>query len=61
MQVLQKTSAELLGKKLERHALNEGDTITAFTLPDATGKPVSSEQLLGSGFLVVSFYRGGWC
>lgn len=61
MRVLQKTSAELLGKKLERHALSQGDTIPAFTLPDATGKPVSSEQLLESGFLVISFYRGGWC
>lgn len=61
MQALQKTAAELLGKKLERHALNRGDTIPAFTLPDATGNPVSSEQLLESGFLVVSFYRGGWC
>ena len=40
--------------------LKVGDTIPAFTLPDATGHPVSSAALLAKGPLVVSFYRGGW-
>ena len=61
MQTLQKASKELLEKKLERHALNRGDKMPAFTLPDSRGKSVSSEQLLENGLLVISFYRGGWC
>ena len=32
----------------------------SFTLPDVNGKNVSLEEFT-SDFLVVSFYRGGWC
>lgn len=38
-----------------------GEQAPLFTLPDATGKPVSLEDLLGSGPVVVVFYRGAWC
>ena len=41
--------------------MKQGDTIPAFTLSDATGKQVSSDQILESGPVVISFYRGGWC
>ena len=61
LQTMQKTSAEIISKNLHHGALKSGDTIPAFTLPDATGTPVSSDQLLKSGLLVISFYRGGWC
>ena len=42
------------------HSLSVGDTMPAFTLPNATGRLVSSAELLANGPLVVSFYRGGW-
>jgi peroxiredoxin len=61
LHTLQRTSAELMAKNLEDRALKQGDTIPAFTLPDATGTQVSSEQLLMDGPIVISFYRGGWC
>jgi peroxiredoxin len=32
-----------------------------FTLPDATGKPVSLARRLGDGPVVLQFYRGDWC
>lgn len=32
-----------------------------FTLPDATGTPVSSAKLLNKGPLLITFYRGNWC
>ena len=32
-----------------------------FTLDDATGTPVSLDQLVASGPAVIVFYRGGWC
>lgn len=55
----------------ERKALREqgvpsgtiaaGDTLTDFTLPDATGADVSLSQVLADGPAVLVFYRGGWC
>ena len=32
-----------------------------FTLEDATGAPVSLDQLVEAGPAVIVFYRGGWC
>jgi len=42
-------------------ALTFGESIPRFTLPDASGRPVSSADLLAAGPVVISFYRGGWC
>lgn len=44
-----------------KNALNVGGTMPEFTLTDANGKDVSSNDLLKSGNLVVVFYRGAWC
>jgi peroxiredoxin len=38
-----------------------GDLLEDFTLPDASGTPVSLSELLAEGPAVVVFYRGGWC
>jgi peroxiredoxin len=38
-----------------------GEQAPLFTLSDAVGKPVSLEDLLGRGPVVVVFYRGAWC
>jgi peroxiredoxin len=32
-----------------------------FTLDDATGTPVSLDQIIATGPAVIVFYRGGWC
>ena len=37
-----------------------GQPAPAFTLPNATGQPVSLQGLLAHGPLVLSFYRGRW-
>ena len=42
-------------------ALNVGAKMPAFSLKDANGNVVSSENLLKQGNLVVVFYRGAWC
>ena len=42
------------------NSLKVGDAMPAFSLPNATGKTVSSSDLLATGPLVVSFYRGAW-
>jgi len=42
-------------------ALNVGAKMPSFTLSDANGKSVNSDDLLKKGNLVVVFYRGAWC
>jgi len=46
---------------LALRALSVGDEMPPFVLPDATGRMVSSSDLLVRGPLVVVFYRGSWC
>jgi peroxiredoxin len=41
--------------------LKSGDTAPDFTLPGSDGHIVSLKDLLKSGPVVLSFYRGGWC
>ena len=52
---------ELKASGILDRALKVGATMPAFTLPDAHGNSVSSEELLSRGPLVVIFYRGAWC
>jgi peroxiredoxin len=38
-----------------------GDKLSAFALPDATGKTVTLDEFTADGPAVLVFYRGGWC
>lgn len=58
---LERSTTELKNLKIEKGAKTVGDKIPAFTLKDATGASVSSDELLKQGPLVISFYRGSWC
>lgn len=42
-------------------AIASGDKAPDFSLPAASGQLVSLEELLKSGPVVVTFYRGDWC
>lgn len=42
-------------------ALKIGDPMPMFALPNAEGRFVTSDELLRSGPLVISFNRGKWC
>ncbi|KAH8647700.1 thioredoxin-like protein [Xylariales sp. PMI_506] len=44
-------------------AIKPGDTLPEFAMTDATGKQVTSSELLAehSRGLLVTFYRGSWC
>ena len=46
---------------LAQHSLRAGQQAPGFTLPDASGQPVSLAVLLASGPVVLVFYRGNWC
>ena len=52
---------KLMASNFGDNALNVGDTIPRFTLPNAKGEPVAIANVLKNGPLVISFYRGGWC
>jgi peroxiredoxin len=41
--------------------VGRGERIDDFTLPDATGSPVTLGEIVADGPAVVVFYRGGWC
>jgi len=43
------------------HALAPGAPMPGFLLPNAEGQLLSSAELLESGPLVVTFFRGEWC
>ena len=42
-------------------AINVGETAPGFALPNAAGKSIVLKDLLKSGPVVLTFYRGGWC
>ncbi|KAI1098341.1 AhpC-TSA-domain-containing protein [Jackrogersella minutella] len=42
-------------------AIQPGQKLPAFSLPDSLNKTISSSDLLAKGPLLITFYRGGWC
>ncbi|KAI0836888.1 AhpC-TSA-domain-containing protein [Hypoxylon sp. FL0890] len=42
-------------------AIQPGQKLPEFQLPDSLNKTVSSSDLLSKGPLLITFYRGGWC
>ncbi|POR50808.1 peroxiredoxin-like family protein [Bosea psychrotolerans] len=53
--------AGLVARGVAAGAVSVGDIIPPFALPNAEGRFVHSADLLSSGPLVISFYRGSWC
>ena len=53
--------AQLVASGMTEASLKAGDRTPEFELPSVDGRLVSSEELLGRGPLVLSFFRGGWC
>ena len=58
---LETAARELLAENRAMMSLLQGETAEDFELPDSGGKPVRLSQLLRSGPVVLTFYRGGWC
>jgi peroxiredoxin len=52
---------ELTASGVAQRALRAGDHAPDFSLPDARGGSVRLKDLLLTGPVVLSFYRGGWC
>lgn len=58
--IMEHSTNQLKEQALSTKALGKGETLPLFNLPDINGKSVSLKDF-DSDFLVVSFYRGGWC
>ena len=59
--IMAQATTDLINSKIAEQSLNVGDIVPNFTLPNAVGKTVEWQKLLGQGAIVISFYRGGWC
>ena len=59
--LMEQAAIELIESGISDRALQAGDTIPNFVLPNATGKSVDIQDILSSGLVIISFYRGGWC
>lgn len=60
-EVFDRSIRDLLDGGIPAGSVKAGDVLESFTLDDATGTPVSLDQLVERGPAVVVFYRGGWC
>lgn len=47
--------------RIAAQSLQPGSQAPDFTLPDVQGKPVTLSELLRTGPVVLTFYRGNWC
>jgi peroxiredoxin len=61
VEVFDRSIENLLDEGMPADVVTVGDTLASFTLSDATGTPVSLDELVESGPAVIVFYRGGWC
>lgn len=59
--VMHRATADLIATGQHDRALKAGDKAPDFTLSDPDGKPVRLADLLSSGPVVLTFYRGVWC
>jgi len=58
---MEAVTAELATTDLVDQALQSGQQIPDFELPDATGNLICSSDLRAQGPVLISFYRGNWC
>jgi thiol-disulfide isomerase/thioredoxin len=56
-----RTDMQLAASGIAQRALKAGDRAPDFNLPDARGGYVRLKDLLATGPVVLSFYRGSWC
>ena len=61
MALSEKAVAELFASGIEQKILPIGATAPEFILPDASGRPVRSADLLSFGPVILNFFRGRWC
>lgn len=58
--IMERSTNELKDASLSSNAIQKGDVLPIFNLPNVNGKVVKLTDYQAD-FLVISFYRGGWC
>ena len=58
--IMHQAAEELRNSKILERVLKKGDRAPHFTLENAEGQQVSSEDILSQGLMVLTFYRGRW-
>src|ERR1700728_2693624 len=61
VEVFDQSIRDLLDQGVPAGTIKAGDRLEPFTLDDASGTPVSLDEILEAGPAVIVFYRGGWC
>lgn len=61
VEVFDRNIQDSLDQGIPSDAIKVGDGLEPFTLDDATGAPVSLDQIVEAGPAVIVFYRGDWC
>ncbi|PRX57682.1 peroxiredoxin-like family protein [Flagellimonas meridianipacifica] len=60
-EVMKRSTKELLDAEISKKAIQTGDILPDFILPDENQKEVTLGEMLQDDYLIISFYRGGWC
>jgi hypothetical protein len=58
--VMQRSIDDLRASGTMSGVVNVGQPAPDFTLPNASGQPVSLKEMLTRGPVILSFYRGRW-
>ncbi|MDQ6950653.1 MAG: peroxiredoxin-like family protein [Mariprofundales bacterium] len=61
LEIMLQSTKELTNSGIATRALQAGAQAPRFTLSDSNGTPVSLDELLAKGAVVINFYRGSWC
>lgn len=59
--LIAKSINELISSGIVEQSLQIGDFVPNFVLPNAFAQPIELYNLLASGAVVISFFRGHWC
>ncbi|UII76996.1 AhpC/TSA family protein [Flagellimonas sp. HMM57] len=59
--IMQQSTKALLDANISEKATTTGDVLPDFELPDEHENQVHLNELLQNEYLILSFYRGGWC
>lgn len=61
LNVFRQSIEDLKTKRIEENSIRIGDQMPEFSLLNALGKIISSEEILKDGKVILAFYRGSWC
>ncbi|KAA1247936.1 peroxiredoxin-like family protein [Aquimarina sp. RZ0] len=61
LDIMDSATKDLISKGISGIAIKEGEVFPDFSLPNSRKNEIALKDLLTSGSVVISFYRGGWC